>query len=214
MKIKKISYLLPLMLMIAGCASPLKEIKHPELPFEKRHFSIRAPQDEGWGLQKETSESVLFGKIITKTHTVTAYIIEESAAPDFDSAEDFYTYYKITLSTNAYPDRYKLLKFEHAKDATYGDFSMRYVLTAEDHKAPNAPGNIPLIIKYKGYVIVLPEKYGLIAMFYSERGLAEEMLPDFEAKAEEFIQGFKIRVNGTYFTEHSAIDEEIKRNKK
>jgi hypothetical protein len=214
MKIKKISYLLPLMLVIAGCVSPLKEIKNPELPFEKKHFSIRSPQGEGWGLQKETSESVLFGKIITKTHTVTAYIIEESAAPDFDNAEDFYTYYKITLSTNAYPDRYKLLKFEHAKDATYGDFSMRYVLTAEDHKAPNAPGNIPLIIKYKGYVLVLPEKYGLIAMFYSERGLAEEMLPDFEAKAEEFIQGFKIRVNGTYFTEHSAIAEEIKRNKK
>jgi hypothetical protein len=214
MRIKKIVYLLPLILMIAGCASPLKEIKHPELPFEKRLFSIRTPQGEGWGLQKETSESVLFGKIIAKTHTVTAYIIEESAAPDFDNAEDFYNYYKITLSTNAYPDRYKLLKFEHAKDATYGDFSMRYVLTAEDHKAPNAPGNTPLIIKYKGYIIVLPEKYGLIAMFYSERGLAEEMLPDFEATAEEFIQGLKIRVNGKYFTEYSAIAEEIKLNKK
>ena len=140
--------------MVAGCASPLKEIKHPELPFEKRLFSIRTPQGEGWGLQKETSESVLFGKIIAKTHTVTAYIIEESAAPDFDNAE------------------------------------------------------------YKGYIIVLPEKYGLIAMFYSERGLAEEMLPDFEATAEEFIQGLKIRVNGKYFTEYNAIAEEIKLNKK
>ncbi len=197
------------MLMLTGCASPLKDIKNPELPFEKRHFSILTPHGAGWGLQKETSESVLFGKIMGKTHTVTAYI-EEIAAPHFENAEDFYAHYRIILSKNEIPDRYKLVKFEHAKDPAYGDFSIRYALTGEDYKAPNAPGNTPLIIKYKGYVIILPEKYGLIYMFYSERGLTEEMLPDFEARADEFIQGLKIRINGKYFTEYGAIAEEIK----
>lgn len=197
------------LLMLTGCASSLREIKNAEIPFEKRHFSIRVPQGDDWKFN-ESPTQVYFGKILDKTHTVTAYIEESETVPAFSNAEEFYIFYKTQLSFNNYPDRFKLIKFDSSKNPRYGEYGLKYTRIAEDFKAPNAPGGKSLITKENGYIFLLPEKYGMIHLFYSERGLAEEIQPNFDTLADNFLDGLKIKLNGKYYSNYDKIQEEVK----
>jgi thioredoxin 1 len=181
---------------MTGCASHLQEIKNPNIPFEKQYFSIHSPQDGDWMIVgNETPYGAYFGKRQGETHSFTAYANESERAPTFASPEEFQIYYKTQLSHNQYPERYRLIKFESSRDNRFGEYCIKFSRIAEDKGAPNSPRGTSLLLKTTGYMILLPQQAATIEIFYSERGLKEEMLPDFDAKAEEFFKTFRIKTS-------------------
>lgn len=200
-----LSILVSLLLVLAGCVPSFKVITNPEMPFEKRHFSVRVPRGDNWRLIDETPAIVYFGNIQSKTHTITAYVEESDNFPSFASPEEFYTFLKTSLAFNNNPDRFKFVRFEASRDAKYGEYSIRYSRIFEDHKAPNAPADRLLITKVNGCYILFPGKTGLIHLFYSERGLADEMQPDYDTKADNFTKTLSLKINGKYYSDYKMI---------
>jgi thioredoxin 1 len=185
-----------LVIGMAGCTSHLKEIKNPNLPFEKQYFSIHPPQDGDWkNVGDETPYGVYFGKKLSNTHSLTAYANESERSPTFANSEEFQIYYKTQLSHNQYPERYRLIKFESSQDNRFGEYCIKFSRIAEDKGAPNSPRGASLLLKTTGFMILLPKQTATIEIFYSERGLKEEILPDFDAKAEEFFKTFRIKTS-------------------
>ena len=182
-----------ILILLTGCASHLKDIKNPELPLVRKHYSVRVPQAGKWKIIDEQNPyNVYIGSRQGDTHTFIAYAIATENVPQFASPEEFFIYFKTQLSFNEMPDRQKQLKADSSKDNRFGEYSMKYNVFYEDINAPNAPRGTSLLVKFQGYVILLPKKTALIMIYFSERGLKEEMVQDFDVRAEEFIQSLML----------------------
>ena len=194
---KRFFILLPLILFI-GCASPLKQIKDPNKPFERPSYSVLPPPGDGWIYADQNQVGIFnlaFGKKFdSPTHTLSGLVVEIHSSAQFENPEEFLNYIKKSKELDADPRRFKMFEDEFNLDPKFGEYSVKYSSASEDYGAANK-GNDPfLILKLYGYIFIHPNfENVIIDISYSERGKVSEIDPDFKTTAKKFIEGIKLK---------------------
>lgn len=196
MSFKKVAIFI-LLISFIGCASPIKHVKDPNMPFHRPYYSILPPQGEGWVYayqgQSETS-GITFFKKLSGTHTRAGFITEKQVYSTFDTPEEFLKFGTKGIDLNTDPRRFKDVDTEIALDDKFGNYSMKYYSVTEDHNAVNKGSHEFLLFNVFEYFFIHPQFNNIIIdIQFSERGLPEEIDPNFKETAKRFIDGLVLK---------------------
>jgi len=187
-----------ILLLLCSCPSPIKHIKDSSIPFQRPYYSVLPPQGDNWyyvqGDQAGQFDISFAKKTESQTHTIAGLISEIHAFVKFDTPEEFFKFIRKNKEMNMDPRRFNVIDYEIVPDDKFGDYSIRYHAIAEDHKASNRRYNDFLALHIYGYTFIHPNFDNIIIdISYSERGLPEEIDPNFNAEAENFINGINLK---------------------
>lgn len=191
-------FLFIFLIVVCGCASSVKQIKDSNIPFQRPYYSILPPQGENWlyvDQEQAGSFNLTFGKkFSSSTHSLVGLITENHVYATFDNPEEFLKYINKGFELNTDPRRFISVNKETVLDDKFGDYSIRYYSVTEDHNAANKGGNEFLVFNIYGYTFIHPQFNNIIMdIQYSERGLPEEIDPNFKETAAKFINGLILK---------------------
>lgn len=192
-------FVLMLLTILVSCASPLKQVKDPNKPFERQSYSILPPVGDGWFYvdQEQVGRfDLAFGKKFdSSTHTLTGLVAEIHSYAQFENPEEFLTYVKKSKDLGTDPRRFKIITNKISLDPKFGGYCVKYSAVAEDHGASNKGGEKFLLLNLYGYIFIHPNfENVIIDISYSERGTSEETDPKFKIAANSFIEGMKLKL--------------------
>lgn len=194
--IRTIIYIFVLSLLLSGClALNAKKVEDPSIPLKRPGYSILPPgADWIYVEQMQEGEYVInFGKPSTSnTYTEIATITEIHNYIEYGNQEEFLSDVKKSI-LNMDPRRFNLLVERVSLSDKFGPYCVEFYSKVEDHNAKNASGVPYLILEIYGYHFLHPTVENLyINVGYSQRGLLEELNPDFENSAKKFIDGLNV----------------------
>jgi hypothetical protein len=172
---------------LLGCGGYTGYAPEPDL------FTIAAPEGQGWSLRARNRNGVMYGKILSQTHSAVAVASATRIDKEFGSAEDFVAWVKSERAKGRDNDRPRCvpLEFTEEQDDAYGPYCVRFYLKSEDHGATTGkslPGGTHLISVMRGYTFITNGRPGMIFnTFYSERYLPGEGAGGAIEEGEEFI---------------------------
>ena len=185
-------------ILLASCATPFKQIKNTNVPFERSYYSILPPQEKGWTYVdrvEQTPFKLAFRKEgESKTHTFVAIVYEMHNDVSYSDPEAFLAFVQVRKALDINTRRYKVLEQDISLHNRFGSLCVRSYIKSEDYGARNKGGLGFLTMEGYSYTFIHPNNNELIIdISYSERGVAGEMNPKFTEVAEMFIDGLKIK---------------------
>jgi hypothetical protein len=133
----------------------------------------------------------MFSKIISRTHSIVATIMEVKAGPRPSTPQKFLEMIESELNKEDSSDseRYKEKSNTIVLNNRFGPYTVRVGSQYKDYGAVNR-GDTPFLVfvGYSYYFFHPSEAFILVTMDYSERGKAEEMSKNLEHDAEEFYR--------------------------
>lgn len=200
MKRKSLAYVfLAAAIFFASCATPFKQVKNPNIPYERSNYSILPPQEQGWTYVDRAGadgHKLMFGKQAdSKTHTFIAMIEDVRSNATFTNSKEFILFIKKLQEMNTDPRRYRTLDEKMTLDDRFGSFCVFYYRKAEDHGAQQWGSLEFLIMEGYGYTFIHPNHNNLlIDVSYSERGSSNEIDPGkITENAQNFFNGLKMK---------------------
>ncbi len=161
---KRILFLL--LIMLVGCASPLKQVKDPNKSFERPGYSILPPVGDGWFFvdQEQVGRfDLAFGKKFdSSTHTLSGLVAEIHSYAQFENPEEFLNYVEKSKDLGTDPRRFKMIENEISLDPKFGGYCVKYSAMAEDHGASNKGNKEYLILNLYGFIFIHPYFENLI----------------------------------------------------
>lgn len=187
-----------LLLLATACASPIKRVTDPLVPFERPGYSFLPPPGEGWAYMAQDrvgQHEISFGKKpASPTYSLVASVTESHGREAFRDPQELLTFIRQSAKLDMDPRRFTLRQERIDLDPRFGRLSVRNQFEAEDRGAVNLRGAPHLLLRQVGYVFVLPGQENiLVSLMYSERGRPNELNPAFEAQADRFFQGVRLR---------------------
>lgn len=184
--------------LVSGCASPVKQIKDRTIPFERPSYSILPPQEEGWTYvdrEQVGAFNLAFGKkFVSPTHSLAGLVAEIHSIVKFDTPEEFLYFVKKSKELDLDPRRFKIINNEMVLDNKFGNYSVRFNYTVQDYGASNIGKSEYLVLTGYGYFFVHPQfKSIVLDVSYSERGTESEIDPNLEKTAKIFINGLTLK---------------------
>ncbi|GEM_PF-3581540 len=184
-------------MLVTACASPLKQIKDPTVPFERPSYSILPPEGKGWSYikrEKVGAFELTFFKTNPPTHSVAVLIVEKHSFAEFNTSEEFLRFVKKAKALGTDPRRFKRIRNEITLDNKFGDYSVKSYSSMQDSKSSNIGENDYLVLNLYGYTFIHPLfKNIMIDISYSERGTENEIDPNFENTAKKFLRGLILK---------------------
>ena len=130
-----------LLFIIAGCASPVKQIKDSSIPFQRPYYSVLPPQGDNWYYargENAGSFNLTFGKQSSSgTHTIAGLISELHSSVDFDNPNEFLNFVIKMRDMDMDPRRYNIIDYSISLDSKFGQYCIKYYYIIEDYKAAN-----------------------------------------------------------------------------
>lgn len=189
---------LPVALPLAGCSgSRARELPRAK-PGERVAFadySILPPAGEGWRVAEHRDNAIVFGRLLSRTHSMVALTSEKTIDRDIQSQQALLAFEKAEWETSdwKHDPRYEARQSDLQADSRFGPYCVRYRQQSEDHGASNR-GNAPFLLQHSmGLVCFQPKRpKHLVHAGYTERGLPEEMSPHFADDANHFLSGLRL----------------------
>jgi hypothetical protein len=179
-------------LFISGCATapnpnPIPLTEKDEY-FNSAGIVIKRPSGDNWYWYTPQNNVLAFSKHPdSDTHTFIIPVYTINFRKQFSDQNSFLEYVKKEKEKDTNPKRFKNVKFDLKLDNKYGDYSVKYLMEAEDHGVRIDNGKIQ-VIRVVGYFFLHPNEPKLAYdISYSERGSLDEMNADLVAIGEEFI---------------------------
>lgn len=185
-------------LVFSACASGVRTVTDPHLPLERPSYSVLPPPGDGWRYMSQEQVGrfdLSFGKRSSSpTHTWVATVTETHSLASFRDPAEFLKFVQQSAKAGTDPRRFTLVAAKFELDNRFGAYSVRKVAEAEDRAAVNARGEPFLVLRILGQVFVHPHFGNLIiSIDYSERGKRDELDPTFEASANQFLDGLRLK---------------------
>lgn len=192
------SILFIFIIILTGCASPFMKIDQPSTPFDRPGYTIYSPQGQGWlfieGDQPGKHALTFLQPQKSKTHTLYANVEEIPSYANFETPQEFQSYFQKGMQVGFDPRRYKIVEEENKLNNRFGDFSVSHYSSLEDHGAAQFSDFPYLLMKTSGYYFIHPHKENLIInVIYSERGKPGELDDNFKEKAKSFTNGLNLK---------------------
>lgn len=188
-----------LAVLMAGCFSPLKQIKDPNTPFDRPSYSILAPSGKDWGYE-DSEEGNGFTiwfikKFNSNTHKLAGRIAERRIVEfKFKNPEEFLSIQKKAMELDQDPVRYHVLEEDVRLTDKFGPYSVQFYFKKEDYNAINAGGETLQIFETYGYVFMHPYfENTAIDVRFSEQGIPNEIDSDFKKNAQKFIERLSLK---------------------
>lgn len=187
-----------LLVILSGCASPVKQINDINIPFQRPYYSVLSPQEKDWVYLDQNQAgtyNLYFGKDTNSpTHTLVAIVTELHSSIRFDTREEFLKYVEKSKELDTDPRRFKIIKYDINLNDKFGEYCIKYYAETEDHQPANLDGNDFLVLKLYGYTFLHPYfKNVAVDISYSERGIPQEISSDFDVMAEKFLNGLVLK---------------------
>ena len=194
LKIWVATALLVLSSLHVGCANRLPASQlSPRLQYQG--FSAARPTTDEWFLNRDEQEprTLLFGRKATEggsTFFFTVQLFALEQEPNSD--KDFAKLVEQWATTVTDPTRHEVLSYRATPTSLQGQYCLRYQLHVLDKKSFGIPGNV-LNMHFEGLACRYPLwPKGVLDMYYSERGISEQMNPLLRAEGEDLLKGVTI----------------------
>lgn len=185
-------------LLLAGCSGAHTRPMPPAEPGVRVAFpdySILPPAGDGWRVAEHKGDSVVFGRLLSRTHSTVALSSEKTIDKDIESQAALLAFEKTEQAKSEWTHgaRYQARQSEMKPDSRFGPYCVHYRLQSEDHGATNR-GDAPFLLqRSQGLVCFQPKRpRHLVHVGYTERGLPTEMSVHFADNAERFLSGLRL----------------------
>lgn len=190
--------LLPCIILF-GCQTLPSGMARPIEPAQQlvmKGFSMSAPGGDGWYVQMQGENSILFYK---GTDAHSAHTIVAGAKPFVPpshprSREEFESLVKEALAKEQVSSaRFRNVDLEVLPDNRFGEYCIRVHFVSKDFSPYRLPSNAEyLILNTYAYYIRLPKTNEYLHVWYSERSRPEEGDAALAEKATSFFESFHL----------------------
>lgn len=185
-----------LALLQTGCSlnSPFVPIQNTGERISQYGLSILPPTGGEWLLMKQSPYGgIVFAKSIHRSeHTWSCHLMLIQMNVQVDSPEEYLKYLKVEKDKDNDPGRFEVLTNDFQLDNRFGDFSVKYVLKAND-KSPVTEIGEPLILKAFGYMFQYPHDHNFVVEIgCSERSAHEDFSASIKVVGNKFIDSLII----------------------
>jgi len=144
---------------------------------------------------EQTSSTLLFRREVSGEAQSFYFSVRLSKFPKAPSSDDEFVQMVETMSvTVTDPSRHEILSYKATPTSRQSQFCVRYELRLLDKKSPAVPAKV-LIMHIAGIACRHPLWPDVVAdMYYSERGISEQIDPSLRSEGEQLLQGIVIEV--------------------
>lgn len=158
-----------------------------------RGFSIARPEHPGWFVrvrEQSHTHAIIRCKLPGQTHTAFVSVGLGALPRAASSRQDFAELAREDHIKDT--NRFTIISYEQSDVTIQGQWAIKYEVRTRDSAPADSPGR-PLIMLESGFMVNHPSfTNGVVRMFYSERGVPEELNPAVEADGETIVSGVRL----------------------